>query len=426
MRFCFYVFYKGMKKLLFLILSVIVFVSCSDEIPEEKATLKSGRTVLAYLISNNKSGSLDSNLKKNLVDMYSGLAQTKDSCTLLVYYRPYSSDADGLEGPSLLQYNSDGKGNINNKQSLVGQDLTAANVIKAASISVFPDETHNALDKKTMSRVLEQMLKLSPSTNYGIIFGSHGTSWMQGNEVVGRSFGDDAGYNINIPEMADVLEEVFSGKQLDFILFDACMMATAEVCYEFKNVTDYLIGAVVETHVYGHPYDIILPKLFRTNVPYDEVCKDYINFSRQLGAWGTCSAIDCSKMDDLAEAVANSLGENSEKLLTLDIDDIQQYGVGSFKYFSFDIVDCFRVLNDGNTVALDDVINKVVAKEALYGIQYPTVGNSLYTIEEGHFCGIGMYLPYKVEKSSWNSYYETLSWYKAVGWERYKTLLTDK
>ena len=416
-----------MKKLLFLILSVIVFVSCSDEIPEEKATLKSGRTVLAYLISNNKSGSLDSNLKKNLVDMYSGLAKAKDSCTLLVYYRPYSNDADGLEGPSLLQYNSDGKGNINNKQSLVGQDLTAANVIKAASVSVFPDETHNAVDKKTMSRVLEQMIKLSPSTNYGIIFGSHGTSWMPGNEVVGRAFGDDAGYNINIPEMADVLEGVFSGKQLDFILFDACMMAAAEVCYEFKDVTDYLIGAVVETHVYGHPYSVILPKLFRSTVPYDEVCKDYINFSIQLGAWGTCSAIDCSKMDDLAKVVASSLGENSEKLLTLDIDDIQQYGVDSFKYFSFDIVDCFRVLNDGNTVALDDVINKVVvAKEALYGIQYPTVGNSLYTIEEGHFCGIGMYLPYKVEKSSWNSYYETLSWYKAVGWERYKTLLTDK
>lgn len=416
-----------MKNFLFLILSVLFFVSCSDEIPEEKPALKSGRTILAYLISNNKSGSLDSNLKQNLVDMYTGLTQTTDSCTLIVYYRPYNNDVDGLEGPSLLQYNSDGKGNINNKKCLENQDLTAANVIKAASISVYPDESHNAVDKKTMSRILEQMVKLCPSTNYGLIFGSHGTSWMPGNEVVGRSFGDDGGYNINIPEMSDVLEEVFSGKQLDFILFDACMMATAEVCYEFKDVTDYLIGAVVETHVYGHPYDIIMPKLFTKDIPYDEICKNYIDYSRQLGLWGTCAAIDCRKMDDLANWVADKLDEYSDSLVDLDIDEIQQYGVGQFKYFSFDLVDCFRVLNDENTIeSLENSMNQiVVSKDALYGSQYPTVGNPSYTIEEDHFCGIGMYVPYKVTKTSWNTYYETLSWYKAVGWERFKTLLTN-
>lgn len=410
-----------MKKILFLLLSVFVFTACSDEIPEEKIPVKSGRTVLAYLISNNKSGSLDKYLKQNLVDMYSGLSQTTDSCTLLVYYRPYDGDADGLEGPSLLQYNSDGKGNINNRRSLQGGDLNPSRVIAEAYCSPYIEKNHNATDMKTMERVLDQMVKLSPSTNYGIIFGSHGTSWMPGNEFAARSFGDDAGYNINIPEMAETLETVFSGRQLDFILFDACMMATAEVCYEFKDVTDYLIGAVVETHVYGHPYDIVLPKLYEKNVPYDEVCDDYIDYSRQLGAWGTCAAVDCSKMDDLAEWVGANLEVYSDKFASLDKDAIQQYGVSSFKYFSFDIVDYFKNLNDGNTPeGLENVINKVVvAKDALYGVQYPIVGNSLYTIDEDRFCGIGMYLPNLVTKSSWNSYYKTLSWYKAVGWDRF-------
>lgn len=410
-----------MKKILFLLLSVFVFTACSDEIPEEKVPVKSGRTVLAYLISNNKSGSLDKYLKQNLVDMYSGLSRTTDSCTLLVYYRPYDGDADGLEGPSLLQYNSDGKGNINNRRSLQGGDLNPSRVIAEAYCSPYIEKNHNATDMKTMERVLDQMVKLSPSTNYGIIFGSHGTSWMPGNEIAGRSFGDDAGYNINIPEMAKTLGTVFSDRQLDFVLFDACMMATAEVCYEFKDVTDYLIGAVVETHVYGHPYDIVLPKLYEKNVPYDEVCEDYIDYSRQLGAWGTCAAVDCSKMDDLAEWVGANLEVYSDKFASLDKDAIQQYGVSSFKYFSFDIVDYFKNLNDGNTPeGLENVINKVVvAKDALYGIQYPIVGNSLYTIDEDRFCGIGMYLPNMVYKSNWNSYYKNLSWYKAVGWDRF-------
>lgn len=418
---CFYTFYLDMKKLLLLLLSVFVFVSCSDEIPEEKVPVKSGRTVLAYLISNNKSGSLDKYLKQNLVDMYSGLSQTTDSCTLLVYYRPYDGDADGLEGPSLLQYNSDGKGNINNRRSLQGGDLNPSRVIAEAYCSPYIEKNHNATDMKTMERVLDQMVKLSPSTNYGIIFGSHGTSWMPGNEFAVRSFGDDAGYNINIPEMAETLETVFSDRQLDFVLFDACMMATAEVCYEFKDVTDYLIGAVVETHVYGHPYDIVLPKLYEKNVPYDEVCDDYIDYSRQLGAWGTCAAVDCSKMDDLANWVGTNLEVYSDKFTSLDKDAIQQYGVSSFKYFSFDIVDYFKNLNDGNTPeGLENVMNKVVvAKDALYGIKYPIVGDPSCVIYEDRFCGIGMYLPNLVTKSSWNSYYKTLSWYKAVGWDRF-------
>ena len=394
-----------MKKLLLLLLSVFVLVSCSDEIPEEKIPLKSGRTLLAYLISNNNSGSLDKYLKDNLVDMYSGLSQTTDSCTLIVYYRSYNNDNDGLAGPSLLQYNSDGKGNINNKKSLQGSDLTPSNVISEAYCSTYTEGNHNATDPKTMARVLDQMVKLSPSTNYGLVFGSHGTSWMPGNSVSGRAFGDDAGYNINIPDMADALEEVFSGKQLDFILFDACMMGTAEVAYELKDVTDYLIGAVVETHVYGHPYDKVLPKLYQKDVPYDEVCEDYIDYSR----------------DELANWVGANLEVYSGKFDSLDKNDVQQYGVNSFKYFSFDIVDYFKNLNDGNTPeGLENVMNKVVvAKDALYGIKYPIVGDPSCVIYEDRFCGIGMYLPNMVSKSSWNSYYKNLSWYKAVGWDRF-------
>lgn len=409
-----------MKKILFLLLSVFVFTACSDEIPEESLPVKSGRTVLAYLISNNRSISLDEYLKRNLVDMYSGLAHSKDSCTLLVYYRPYNNGADGLEEPSLLQFSSDGKGNINNQRSLQGAELTPAGVISKAYCSPYPDENHNATDPKTMARVLGDMIKLCPSTQYGLIFGSHGTSWMPGNTVSGRSFGDDAGYNINIPEMADVLENVFGGKQLDFILFDACMMATAEVCYEFKDVTDYLIGAVVETHVYGHPYDIVLPKLYEKDVPYNEVCEEYIKYSKELNAWGTCAVVDCSKMDDLAEWVGANLEVYSDKLYSLDKDDVQQYGVNSFKYFSFDIVDYFKNLNAGNTPeGLEDVMNKVVVdKDALYGENLVGGLYPLY-IDEDRFCGIGMYLPNMVYKSNWNSYYKTLSWYKAVGWDRF-------
>ena len=421
-----------MKKILFLLLSVFVLSSCSDEIPEEKVPLKTGRTIMAYLISNNKSDSLDRNLKQNLVDMYSGLAQTTDSCTLLVYYRPYvdkdgnSLDTDGLQAPSLLQFNSDGKGNINGKKSLQGNDLTPAKVIGEAFCSKYTDKNHNATDPVTMLRVLGDMIKLSPSTNYGLIFGSHGTSWMKGNAVSGRSFGDDAGYNINIPEMADALEEAFSGKQLDFILFDACMMATAEVCYEFKDVTDYLIGSVMETPDYGFPYNLIIGDLYKSKIVYKDICQKYLSYyeikkddyGRSL--WGNISVFSTEYIEALANTVYEILPMYSENFDDIDYTEVVQFGVGDFKYFSFDISDLFKVLNGGiynNDIveALNDVI---VYKGCIEGSEYSFGGIEL---DEDRFCGIGMYVPCTVNDNKYinNEYYKTLAWYKAVGWERF-------
>ena len=420
-----------MKKILLLFLSVLTFISCSDEIPEEKVSLKSGRTVLAYLISNNSpNGNLDSNLKQNLVDMYSGLAQTTDSCTLIVYYRPYDNDNSGLTGPSILQFNSDGKGNINNKECLQGSDLTPAKVIGEAFCSPYTDKNHNATDPATMVRILEDMVKLSPSTSYGLIFGSHGTSWMPGKEVTGRSFGDDAGYNINIPEMAEALESVFSSRQLDFILFDACMMATAEVCYEFKDVTDYLIGSVMETPTYGYPYNLIIGDLFKNEVPYKDIGQKYLSYyvtkkddyGRSL--WGNISVFRTECIRNLADVVCNLLPTYVESINDMDYYKVVQFGVGDFKYFSFDVSDLFKELNGGDPVSdIIEVLNDVIVfKGCIEGSEYAFGGIEL---KEERFCGSGMYIPYKVKKDNWNTYYETLSWYNAVGWGQYETSLTD-
>ena len=417
-----------MKRYFLLLLSVFFLYSCSDEIPEEQLPVRAGRTVFAYLISNNGGGSLDSNLKQNLVDMYAGLASVKDTCTLLVYYRPYASDDDGLEGPSILKFISDGNGYINRKPALTGNELTPKNVIKASIITSYKEEeNHRAVDMNTMKRMLEDMKKLAPSESYGLIFGSHGTGWMKGNTLQGRAFGDDGGYSINIPEMADVLGEVFQ-KPLDFILFDACMMATAEVCYELKGVTNYLIGSVVETHVYGNPYNVMIPELFEEEIDYAGLCKDYIEFSMDKGAWGVSAAIDCSKMDELTGWVKANIGNYSEELSTLDLAEVQQYGVyrsslnSNYEYFSFDIVDLFTELNEGTVPEeLEDIMSKVViAKDALYGDSYRVVGSLL--IEEGHYCGLGMYLPKnsQINRTDWDTYYESsISWYKAAGWEDY-------
>ena len=417
-----------MKKWLYTLL-VIVLAACSNEIPEQQPAKRSGRTVLAYLISNNKAGSLDTYLRDNVIDMYTALGNMKESCTLLVFYRPYTGDAP-LSKPTLMSFYADGRGNFNNVAALTGSELTFDAVCRIAQKKEYTMNSQIATDPAVMEEVFTDMQTVAPSDSYGLILGSHASGWMKGTSVPTKAFGDDDGYNIDIPDLADVLKNSFSEK-LDFVLFDACMMGTAEVGYELRETTSYCIASVMETPVYGFPYDQILPYLYSENVDYSAVCHEFISFNKTKDVWGTCAVMDCSQMENLASAVKAKLSEWEDALFSVSMRNVQQYGVNNYKYFSYDVLDFFRELGGKSGVAETDlneviasiqtVLNEaVIAKECI-----PNPSNSSFRVDEARFCGIGMYIPKEVNDyvpdniswNNWNDYYkQSISWYRAAGW----------
>lgn len=416
-----------MKKWLYTLL-VIVLAACSNEIPEQQPAKRSGRTVFAYLISNNKAGSLDTYLRDNVIDMYTALGNMKESCTLLVFYRPYAGDAP-LGKPTLMSFYADGRGNINNQAVLTGQELTFDAVCSIAEKKEYTMNSQIATDPAVMKKVFTDMQTVAPSDSYGLILGSHATGWMKGNSVQSKAFGDDGGYNIDIPDLANVLKKSFSEK-LDFVLFDACMMGNAEVGYELKDVTSHCIAFVMETPVYGFPYDQILPYLYTENIDYPAVCHEFMSFNKTNNLWGTCAVMDCSQMENLASAVKAKLSEWKDALSSVSMRNVQQYGVNSYKYFSYDVLDFFRELGRKSGVveadlneavaSIQSALNQaVIAKDCLSGIDYDF---EELVIDGTRFCGIGMYIPkeynpYVTNKTAWNSYYErSISWYRAAGW----------
>ena len=417
-----------MKKWLYTLL-VIVLAACSNEIPEQQPAKRSGRTVLAYLISNNKAGSLDTYLRDNVIDMYTALGNMKESCTLLVFYRPYTGDAP-LSKPTLMSFYADGRGNINNVAALTGSELTFDAVCRIAQKKEYTMNSQIATDPAVMEEVFADMQTVAPSDSYGLILGSHASGWMKGTSVPTKAFGDDDGYNIDIPDLADVLKNSFSEK-LDFVLFDACMMGTAEVGYELKDVTSHCIASVMETPVYGFPYDQILPYLYTENIDYPAVCHEFMSFNKTNNLWGTCAVMDSSQMENLASAVKAKLSEWQDALSSVSMQNVQQYGVNSYKYFSYDVLDFFRELGRKSGVVKTTDLNEaiasvqsalnqaVIAKDCLSGVDYDFDG---LVIDGTRFCGIGMYIPgeynrYVANKTAWNSYYEqSISWYRAAGW----------
>lgn len=420
-----------MKKWLYTLL-VIVLAACSNEIPEQQPAKRSGRTVLAYLISNNKAGSLDSYLRNNVIDMYTALGNMKESCALLVFYHPYTGDTP-LSNPTLMSFYADGRGNINNQPVLSGDNLTFEAVCQIAQKKEYTMNSQIATDPAVMKEVFTDMQTVAPSDSYGLILGSHATGWMQGNSVQSKAFGDDSGYNIDIPDLANVLKNSFSEK-LDFLLFDACMMATAEVGYELKEVTSHCIASVMETPVYGFPYNQILPYLYSENVDYSAVCHEFVSFNKTKNLWGTCAVMDCSQMENLAGTVKTKLSEWQDALSSVSMQNVQQYGAygwgRDYRYFSYDLLDFFRELgrksgvknldlNEAVSTVQSALNQAVIAKDCLSGTDYEFDG---VIVDETRFCGIGMYIPgeynpYVANKTAWNSYYEqSISWYRAAGW----------
>ena len=421
-----------MRKLWLFLISVLLFTACSDEIPEPE--IKQERTVLAYLVANNQAGDLGKYLRRNIVDMYAGLTSLDKPSTLLVYYRPSAYDPlleslgntpAPLNSPSVLKFVSDGKGHVNGKPVVKEVDRTAHSVVSQAEIFPYTEPNHIATDPFTMQKVFTDMKNLSPSDSYGLIMGSHASGWMFGNSVQSKAFGDDAGYSIDIPVLADVLETAFAGDDLEFVLFDACMMGAVEVCYELRDATDYVIGSALETPVDGFPYKNIISTLYQKNVDYQKVCDEFIEHNRisHTAGWGTCAAVDCSKVQQLADWVKKSLPKSQAYWDEDYYTKVQQYGVGSYHYFSFDVVDFFRQQTGEVPAELQAIINQVViGKQCLSGSEYEFGG---LTIDKERFCGIGMYFPYYLPSSmnriGWTEYYEdAIDWYKAVEWNRFR------
>ena len=414
----------------FYILLVIVLAACSNEIPEQQPAKRSGRTVLAYLISNNAGTSLDNDLRNNVIDMYTALGNMKESCTLLVFYRPYTGDTP-LSNPTLMSLYTDGRGNVNNQPVLSGDNLTFEAVCQIAQKKEYTMNSQIATDPAVMKEVFTDMQIVAPSDSYGLILGSHASGWMKGNSVQSKAFGDDDGYNIDIPDLAGVLKNSFSEK-LDFVLFDACMMGTAEVGYELKEVTSYCIASVMETPALGFPYKQVFSYLYSENIDYSAVCHEFISFNKVNNAWGTCAVMNCSQMENLANAVKAKLSEWKDALSSVSMQNVQQYGVGSYRYFSYDVLDFFRELGGKSGVAeidlneaiasVQNALNEtVIAKECI-----PNPSNSSFRVDEARFCGIGMYIPKEVNDyvpdniswNNWNDYYkQSISWYHASGWD---------
>ena len=316
-------------------------------------------------------------------------------------------------------------------------DLVVSEIIKT-----YPEQ--NSADANTLKTVLDDAIKTSSKTytSKGIVLWSHGSAWLpsgtslysnRGNIVDSvkssstlKSFGIDTKFQANsvsihemdIKDMANVL----NGYDLEFILFDACFMATIEVAYELRNTNKYFIASPVEILSSGFPYKTTVPLFFDEVINPDLIAKNYYDYySNQHGVLksGAISVIKSSELDNLATSVnelCNKIGVLSldSHNNILNIDSLQQFDrlkVGvlfdlkQFLYIESSNLNDFLLLNKINNTLNNTIISEYHTR------------NVLGSLPLNNCNGLSTFLPHKTSINVYD-YYKTLSWYKASGYNK--------
>lgn len=299
---------KNLSKLIYSLIAILCFQSCSDEPkvpgdPLQPPTVIADRAVLVYMVAdNNLSGYAADDIDEMKTGMQS--SDVPDACRWIVYY----SGPD--HKPRLMEIDRDGNENI---------------------IAQY-DNADLSVTVSRMQSVVSDFKRLSPARNYGMVLWSHGTGWISESgsvaETIGSkndvlsplSFGSDgyAGKRMKITSLAKAI----SGDKFEFIYFDCCHMASVEVAYELRHATNNLVASTTELGVKGMPYDANVPLLLKGS--YDMAADNTFNFYNRL--YGTVdkfgdpdiSSYGCSistlylpAIDALAEATRDVLAFNA-------------------------------------------------------------------------------------------------------------------
>lgn len=410
-----------LKKFLWSLSVVAILCSCSsdgEDIPSNPEQVDNSITILAYMVANND---LDSDLLTNVGAMYDGLADMDVPATLFVYWDGMTGIGKNGATHLILKYQTDGKGKINGKKPLDSTHTVDDVLEEAEIVKEYPVQL--STDKNVMKTVLNDMASLSSTERLGLVVGSHGSSWLSSIKF-SRSFGQDGIYSENTIKMADMVEAVSSvGKKFEFLLFDACYMGSVEVCYGFRNITNYQIVSPMEIPAYGFPYDLLMKHLYKGTVNgYKQVCQSYIDYYKQIYdkgsiAWGTIALIDSKEMQSLTNLIKQEIVGHKDILATYDVSasGLQEYGRrNSGLYIGCDLEHFVKDLNGGNIpVSFKSQLEKTILyKGALEKARYSIAD---YDVDINNYCGLGLYIPV-VTRPLWNNTFKTIDWYTAAGW----------
>ncbi len=373
---------------------LVAFVSCNDNDATAPSFQEMDYTFIIYMIADNN---LSSNVESNLSGIEAGLANMSKRPKVVAMVDKRT------DVPQLISFESADDGTV------------SRSVIKEY-------EETNVIDPAFMIGVFDEIRSLYPSSSYALDLWSHGTGWIPVPEdgtstsyPYLRWFGQDESDYMDIKDLGATLEE--TGMHFDFILFDACLMATVEVAYEFRNVCDCIIASPIEVWEMGFPYSQIM-LAFESEQKEILIAQAYAAYydgsysSRyKIDLTGAISVIDCSVLESFAAATRQVLASAEFVYDETFVGDLMLYDRNTYHYL-YDFGDYMN-----NLLGTDAAAPLIDMLGDLMPYRYSTTtfgsGSSVLDLDPERYTGIGTYVP-RMAYTRWNEYYKTLQWYEAT------------
>lgn len=381
------------KPLVILLLQVVTLVSCNKEDFTPIEPLQKSKAVLVYMVADND---LDFYATGNINEMEAFMAQNPNAGSVYVYIDRAKNRKTAH--PVLYQISADTTAKINSK-----------------ILNVYPEK--NSANEQNFRTILDEVHLLATSKNEhlrGLVLWSHGSAWLSNSSSLSsnratavKSFGldqtdeNDISFHseMNIRKLATSL----NGYHFDFLLFDACFMASVEVFYELKNNFDYIIASPTEVLASGFPYKDILADMLGNSVNYQNITKKYVaHFQQKKGILQSASAVSIktSELEKFAHLFKKYLLEVKDEINTTHWLQYDQDKAN----FLFDLGNFISFLEEKQSKKeLSEQFKKLVI-----GYHHTKLFFNKIPLENSS--GISVFVPKTTIKKEEYEFYKTLSW----------------
>lgn len=427
-----------------LALALLALMGCTKDV-EDPRYPHSSRVVLVYMAGDN---SLGGYVRDNLEAMRRGMASAPAGSRTIAYV----DTPDG--NPRLLEVTSSG----------------------TQTLYTWPS-AHNSASAATVREVVSLVRTLAPADRYGLVLWSHGLAWMPSwatgyltrskarigdiwpqtkhEEMLPVSFtsvahpdsvpvsvtaagpasadrpiptasvptswpatkwfGQDTGESPAGYLDVEQLSEAIPSGVFDWILFDACFMASAETLYALRDKAERIVCSPAEVIADGFPYAEIMTELLRPEPDLRAVCetyyRNYADDPRPAYRSATVSLVETSQLEALAAATASVLGAaltaDPEVLSNMDLNRLQPLDRYR-RHFLFDMGSVVRELETRGLVpaSLAGAWRAQLARTVVYEAHT----SAMLDLPLDECCGLSMYVPV-ASYADLNEYYRSLGWY---------------
>jgi len=276
-------------------------------------------------------------------------------------------------------------------------------------------------DPNTLSDFVIWAHENYPAENYYLVIFSHGNGWREG-FLRDETNNDDY---LSMDEFKNAMIEVKNsiGKNIDIVVFDACLMGMAEVFYQLRSSVDVVVGSEDLVYGNGFPYHMVLYEMKKdTNCNANEAAifsidsysSYYSHFSMALGSFDLACLKDTieKNLDNFAIKLNNAFSEHESQILEA-IDNTQSFDViNNGEKFVTHYKDLYDFAYE-ISVRIDDYEIKESANALMASIQSCTIKEIHYNKNNAN--GISIYLP--TSKKDYDSSYEKLDMCKNTNWD---------